>query len=403
MSAPAPRRAAFIFIFATVALDMLALGVMVPVLPKLVVEFEGGDVARASMIVGLFGFAWAAMQFLFQPVLGAASDRFGRRPVVLLSNLGLGLDYVFMALAPSLPWLFVGRLISGVTSASVATASAYIADITPAEYRAARFGMLGAAFGLGFIIGPAVGGWLGAIDLRLPFWCAAGLSLLNFFYGLVVLPESLPLENRSKAFKWRVANVAGGLALLRSRPVLVALGVATFLHQLAHESLPGIFVLYTDTRYGWDAAMTGTVLALIGVASTIVSGAVVRPAVKRLGEWRAAFAGLGFGIVYFAIFGLAPTSAIFLASIPFGALWGLAGPAEQALMSKEAGPESQGLLQGAIGSLRGVSGMIGPILFTQVFATSVAGQGFLGTAYLLACGLIALSLVAVVVGRRSAV
>lgn len=400
MSAPEPRRAAFIFIFATVALDMLALGVMVPVLPKLVVEFEGGDVARAATIVGVFGFAWALMQFLFQPLLGAASDRFGRRPVVLLSNLGLGLDYVFMALAPNLLWLFVGRVLSGVTSASVATASAYIADITPAENRAARFGLLGAAFGLGFIIGPALGGWLGAIDLRLPFWCAAGLSLLNFLYGYFVLPESLAPENHRTKFEWRVANVAGGFALLRSKPVLLALGIATFLHQLAHESLPAIFVLYTDARYQWDAAMTGTVLALIGVASTIVSAAVVRPTVKRLGEWRAAFAGLAFGIVYFAIFGLAPTSAIFLASIPFGALWGLAAPAEQALMSKEVGPESQGLLQGAIGSLRGISGMIGPILFTQVFASSVAGQGFLGNAYLLACGLITLSLVAVLIARR---
>lgn len=399
MTISQPGRAAFLFIFATVALDMLALGVMIPVLPKLIVTFEGGDLARASVAVGVFGFAWALMQFLFQPVLGALSDRFGRRPVVLLSNLGLGLDYILMALAPNLIWLFIGRIVSGITAASFSTASAYIADITPAEKRAGRFGMLGAAFGLGFVIGPALGGWLGSYDLRAPFWCAAGLSLLNFCYGLFVLPESLQPENRTKKFQWRSANIAGGFALLRSKPVLVALGVSTFLHFLAHESLPSIFVLYTDARYQWDAAMVGIVLTLVGIASTIVSGAVVRPAVKRLGEWRALTIGLVSGAIGFAIYGLAPTGAIFLAGIPFGAIWGLAGPAEQALMSREAGADQQGLLQGAIGSLRGISGMIGPVFFTQVFAASLAAQSFPGTGYVLAAILIVTSLLVALTGR----
>ncbi len=199
MNAPKGRReAAFLFILITVALDMLALGVMIPVLPKLIAEFEGGDLRAAAAVTGVFGFAWALMQFLFQPVLGALSDRYGRRPVILLSNLGLGLDYVFMALAPSLAFLFIGRLISGITAASISTANAYISDITPPEKRAGRFGMIGAAFGVGFILGPAIGGVLGDYGLRLPFWAAAALSLANALYGYFILPESLTPEKRTR-------------------------------------------------------------------------------------------------------------------------------------------------------------------------------------------------------------
>ena len=392
MTSAAPGRAAFAFIFVTVMLDMLALGVMIPVLPKLIVQFQAGDVVSASTVVGVFTFAWAAMQFLFQPVLGAMSDRFGRRPVVLLSNLGLGLDYLLMAIAPNLWWLFVGRLISGFAAASFSTASAYIADITEPEGRAARYGMLGAAFGLGFVIGPAVGGWFGAIDLRLPFWIAAGLSLLNFAYGFFVLPESLPVEKRMPRVVWKSANMGGALTLLRSTPVLRALGLSMFLYYLAHESLPAIFVLYTGYRYGWDAAMVGSALAAFGVASTIVSGGVVRPTVKRIGEWRALAIGLVCGTLCFVIYGLAPTGAWFLLGIPFGALWGLAGPAEQALMTAEVDPTSQGQLQGALGAARGVAGMISPILFAQVFGWSVAGGFFSGSAFILAAIFLAASL-----------
>ena len=392
MTETRPGGAAFIFIFVTVALDMFALGVMVPVLPKLIVSFQAGDVARASTIVGVFGFAWALMQFLFQPILGACSDRFGRRPIVLLSNLGLGLDYVLMALAPNIGWLFVGRIISGITAASFSTASAYIADITPAEGRAARFGMLGAAFGLGFIIGPAVGGWLGAIDLRLPFWASAALSLLNFAYGFFVLPESLPVEKRTAKIVWKSASIAGAWTLLRSTPVLKALGISVFLYFLAHESLPSIFVLYTDLRFGWGPAMVGGVLAAVGIATTIVSGAIVRPAVRKLGEWRAMAVGLSAGAISFAIYALAPNETIFLIGIPFGAIWGLSGPAEQALMSREIGPQAQGQLQGALGSIRGIAGMVAPLLFAQIFAASVDFNIFPGAAYLLAAILLAASL-----------
>ena len=304
-----PGRAAFAFVLVTVLLDMLALGVMVPVLPKLVVEFMGGDIASAATITGYFGFAWAAMQFVFSPVLGALSDRFGRRPVIILSNIGMGLDYVVMALAPSLWWLFIGRLLSGVSAATSATAGAYITDVTPPDKRAAKFGMMGAAFGFGFIIGPAVGGFLGGIDLRLPFWVAAGLSFANALYGFFVLPESLPRERRAR-FHWRMANPVGALKLLRTKPILIGLAAALFLERVAHDSLPRVFVLYTDYRYQWTAATVGLALAAVGVAQMIVSAGMVGASVRRFGERQTLLAGLLFGFAGFVLYGLAPTGLL---------------------------------------------------------------------------------------------
>ena len=258
-----PRPAAFIFIFITVALDMLALGIIIPVLPKLIESFVGGNTVRAAEMVGIFGTAWAIMQFLFSPAMGSLSDRFGRRPIVLLSNLGLGLDYILMAMAPALSWLFVGRIISGITAASVATAGAYIADVSPPEKRAQNFGMLGVAFGIGFILGPAVGGILGSYNVHYPFWAAAAMSLLNFAYGLFVLPESLKPENRSP-FSWAKANPLGSVKLLVSHHELWGLGLVTFLSQLAHTSLPAIYVLYAGYRYGWGPDQVGFLLAGVG-------------------------------------------------------------------------------------------------------------------------------------------
>ncbi len=395
-----PREAGFAFILVTVALDMLALGVMIPVLPRLVTQFEGGDLRDASAITGLFGFSWALMQFLFQPVLGALSDRYGRRPVVLLSNLGVGLDYIFMALAPSLALLYVGRLISGATAASFSTASAYISDITPPEKRAGRFGMMGAAFGLGFILGPALGGLLGNYGLRLPFWAAAALSLANALYGYFILPESLPAEKRTEKIVWRSANVFGALAFLRREPALALLAVAVFLSYLAHESLPSLFVLYTDYRYHWDPATTGWALALVGVAQTIVSGAVVRPAVARLGERGALTVALGCGALGFFVYAFAPTGAVFMAAPPLIALWAMANPSFQALATRLAGTSEQGRLQGALASLRGVSGMIGPLVFSQILAASIAAESFAGAGYFIAGGLLAASLAVARVAAR---
>jgi MFS transporter, DHA1 family, tetracycline resistance protein len=387
-------RAAFLFVFITVALDMMAVGIVAPVLPKLIIEFRGGDVASAAWYVGLFATLWAAMQFIFSPIIGAASDRFGRRPVILLSNFGLGLDYLLMALAPTLGWLFVGRLLSGITSASYPTAGAYIADVTPPAERAGRFGMLGAAFGLGFIVGPAVGGLLGSIDLRLPFWVAAGLSLANAAYGVFILPESLP-PSRRKPFSMRSANIFGALRLLRSHPELLGLASVLLLMGLAHEALPNTFVLYADQRYGWNESQTGLALALIGVASVVVSMLLVKPLVRRLGERRTALVGLTCGVAGFLWFGLASRGGWFLGGIALLALMGIANPAFQALMSRRIGANEQGQLQGALGSIRAITGMAAPLLFTQVFALAVMhgdmrvlGAPFLLSAVLLVCAVL---------------
>ncbi len=396
------RQAAFIFILITVSLDMLALGVMIPVLPKLIKEFEGGDLQHAASIAGIFGFSWALMQFLFQPVLGALSDRFGRRPIVLASNLGLGVDYAFMAFAPSLAFLYVGRLISGITAASFSTASAYVADITPEEKRAGRYGLLGAAFGFGFILGPAIGGVLGNYGLRMPFIAAAALSLANFLYGYFILPESLAPERRATKIAWRGANIFGALELLTSKRELALLALAVFLSYLAHESLPSLFVLYTDYRYQWDAKTTGWALTIVGVSQTLVSGGLVRPAVARLGEVTTLVIALVFGALGFAVYAFASNEWVFLSAPPLIALWAMANPSFQALATRFADASEQGRLQGALASLRGVSGMIGPLLFTQLFAVSVSTGYFAGAAYFLSAALLGASLFVAVSAMRVA-
>ena len=361
------RPAAVAFVLVTIALDVIAMGLIIPVLPKLVESLSGDDTANAARIFGLFGMAWALMQLIFSPLLGALSDRFGRRPVILLSNLGLGLDYVLMAMAPSLAWLFVGRVISGITSSSFSTASAYVADVTPPEERAGKFGMLGAAFGLGFVVGPAVGGVLGGIDLRLPLWTSAVLSLANALYGVFVLPESLPPSNRAR-FEWKRANPVSALVLLRSHPVLLGLAITIFVEQLAHESLQSVFVLYTDHRYAWGATEVGIALAGVGICSTVVSAVLVTPVALRLGERRTMLLGLTLGALGLSIFGIAQTGLGFLCGVPFVALWGLAGAAEQSLMSARVGADAQGRLSGATSSLLAMAGMIGPLVFTRIFA-----------------------------------
>jgi DHA1 family tetracycline resistance protein-like MFS transporter len=389
------RGAAVAFIFVTILLDTLALGVVIPVLPKLIESFVNNDTANAARIFGLFGTAWALMQFFFSPILGGLSDRFGRRPVVLLSNFGLALDYVLMALAPSLTWLFVGRVISGITSASISTAFAYITDVTPAEKRAAVFGKIGAAFGAGFILGPALGGLLGGMDPRLPFWVAAGLSFANTFYGLLILPESLP-RNRRSPFRWKSANPLGSLHLLRSNGVLAGLSVVNFFAQLAHVVLPSTFVLYATYRYGWDAKTVGLTLAMVGICAMAVQGLGIGPIVKRLGERRALLLGLGCGAAGFLIFAVAPTGPLSWLGIPVMALWGVAGAAIQALMTQLVRPDQQGQLQGATSSVQSASQLVGPFLFTLTFAYFIGPQAPLklpGAPFFLASALLLLALV----------
>jgi DHA1 family tetracycline resistance protein-like MFS transporter len=360
------RKAAVIFIFITVTLDMLALGLIAPVLPKLVLNFLGGDATSAAKWFGIFGTVFALMQFFFSPVLGVLSDRFGRRPVVLLSNLGLGLDYLVMALAPTIGWLFLGRVISGITAASISTGMAYISDVVAPEKRAGAFGMIGAAFGVGFILGPALGGLLGNSDPRLPFWVAGGLSLTNALYGFFVLPESLPRDRR-KTFTLRRANPVGSLVLLRSHPELFQLATIQFIAYVAHEVF-NVWALYAIYRYAWKEGTIGLSLALVGACSVVISAGLVRPIVARIGERRTLYVGQFFGALGMLIAGLARTGLSYFISIPVMMIWTIAGPAANGLMTRRVSESEQGELQGAISSMRAIAVIIGPGLFTFTFA-----------------------------------
>ncbi len=390
------RQAALVFIFITVLIDVLAFGVIIPVLPHLVEEFVGGNKSSAAYWVGIFGTAFAIVQFFSAPIQGALSDRFGRRPVILLSCLGLGVDFVFMALAPNLAWLFVGRIISAVTSASFTTANAYIADVTTPENRAKSFGMIGAAFGLGFIIGPVIGGLLGDIDHRLPFWFSAALALINFCYGLFVLPESLPKERRSARFDWAHAKPMGSVHLLREYPQIWGLVAVVFLANFAHYVYPSTFVLFADESFGWKEKQAGYVLALVGVFSVIVNAVLVGKLVKRLGERRAILFGLSCGVVGFLIYGFAGVGWVFLAGLPISALWAIATPATQAMITRQVGADMQGRIQGALSSLVSLAGIAAPALFAGSFGYFIGPQAPVrlpGIAFLLASALLACAVV----------
>lgn len=379
------RRAAVGFILVSVWLDVLSLGVIIPVFPPLIQHFEHGDAAAAGRLLGLFAAAWAVAQFFGAPVLGGLSDRFGRRPVLLISLLGLSADYLLMAFAPSLGWLFLGRLISGLTAAGMAVASAYIADVTPPEKRAATFGLIGAAWGVGFILGPSIGGLLGDVYIRLPFMAAAGLTLLGALYGFLVLPESLGAENRSP-FSWAKANPLGSLKFLASHRSLLPLFAVNILLQFAHNVLPTVFILYAANRYGWTLKMTGPALALTGVCNVIVQGLLVRRVVGWIGEWGAVLAGLVFGGLGFAVYGLAPTGWWFLVGTPVFGLIGLFGPGFQGLITRAVLPSEQGRLQGANQGLAGLTSIVAPPVFGFVYAWFIApGHPYVpGSAFLLA-------------------
>jgi DHA1 family tetracycline resistance protein-like MFS transporter len=380
MTGPEPRaqktgseagRAAVAFIFITVLLDIMALGMVAPVLPKLVTEFLQQNTTWAAVTYGLFNAAFALLQFLFSPVVGSLSDRFGRRPLILASNLGLGLSYALMAWAPTLSLLFIGRAISGITGASFGTASAYIADTTPIDKRAGAFGILGAAFGLGFILGPAIGGYLGEYSSRLPLWVAGGFSLANAVYGFFVLPESLPSNLRTN-FRWRRANPVGALKLLRRHPDLMALAAILFLSTLSQVSLPSTVTLYAMFRYHWTPHSVGVTLALVGVAMVLVQAGVVGRVVKRFGNRATLIAGLCFGAAGLCYAGLAPSGSIFIWGIPIIALWSIFGAACQTLMSHHVTASEQGQLQGANASLTGIAELIGPLIFPFTFAYFVS-------------------------------
>jgi DHA1 family tetracycline resistance protein-like MFS transporter len=330
------------------------MSLVIPVLPRLVLGFMHGNTASASQIIGLFGTAWAFMQFIFSPVMGSLSDRFGRRPVILMSNFGLGLDYVLMALAPGIGLLFIGRIISGITGASIATAQAYIADVSPPEKRAANFGLMSVAFGLGFILGPALGGVLGQLNPRLPFWVAAGLSLCNACYGFLILPESLGASSRTP-YSWQKANPLGSLIFLRRNAGLLTLAAVHFLFWLSRAILPAIMVLYVTYRYHLSLATIGLVFAGVGVCSMVVGGLMVKPVVARLGERTTLIIGLACGAAGMALFGYASSIVLFWFAVPVMSLLGLAMPGLQGLMTRRISPAEQGQLQGALGSVTAIS------------------------------------------------
>jgi MFS transporter, DHA1 family, tetracycline resistance protein len=403
-TAPTVRNPAFYFVVVTAALDMLAIGIIIPVLPNLIEGFLGGDTSRAAKYVGLFSTLFAVIQFFVSPILGALSDRFGRRPIILASNLGLGLDYIVMALAPTLPWLFLGRVVAGVTSASIGTAGAYIADVTPPEQRAQKFGILSAAFGFGFIIGPALGGILGTMDIRYPFWAAAAMSLLNFCYGYFVLPESLQPEKRA-AFSWTRANPVNSLKLLLGNRQLWSFGSAVFFSQLAHTVLRAVFVLYAANRFGWGPWDVGIILAAVGLTSMIVQGGMVKPFVKMIGERQSAIFGLICGGVALAWYGIAWTGPLVWLSVPVAAFWGLFNATSQSIMSKNVTAMEQGKLQGANTSILALANMIGPAIFAYAFAHGIDGSfgAYLpGLAFWLAAGFLGISaLITIFVTRSS--
>jgi DHA1 family tetracycline resistance protein-like MFS transporter len=392
---PPGRRAAASFIFLTITLDMLALGMIAPVLPRLIASFMAGDVSSSARMLGLFSTVFAVMQFFFSPILGSLSDRFGRRPIVLLSNFGLGLDYLLMAWAPALGWLFVGRVISGITASSIPTGMAYMTDVTPPEKRAGVFGLLGAAFGVGFVLGPALGGILGGYSPRLPFWVAGALSLLNGLYGLVVLPESLGKEHRSP-FSWSRANPVGSMRMLGSNKILLGLAAVLVLGYLAQQSLMNVYVLYSDYRFGWSDRAVGLSLALVGIIQGFYGAGLVKPVVKRLGERGALTFGLIGGAIGYIMIGLSKTGILMLWGIPVLNLMSVAWPSAQSIMSREVSPSQQGQMQGAVQGLRMLAGIVGPVMFTWVFSKTYGSGAAIhmpGAAFYLAASLLAVSLV----------
>lgn len=380
---------AIAFIFVTAVLDIMAMGIVVPVLPALIEEFTGSN-AGAGLWNGIMVALWAGMQFLCSPIMGSLSDRYGRRPTILISTVGLAIDWTLMALAPNLWWLALGRILGGITSSSFTTIYAYMADITAPEKRSRAYGLIGAAFSAGFVAGPLVGGLLGEFGPRVPFWAAAALSTVAFCYGVLFLPESLPPERRM-AFSWARANPFGALRLLRSHPELSGLAIVNFLLYFAHHVFSAVFVLYAAYRYGWSLAQVGILLSLVGVLDMVVQGLLVGPLVKRWGDRRIMVFGLAAGALGVAAMGLAPTGFSFTLAMFPNALWGLAMPTLQSLMTRRVSEREQGQLQGANMSVASIAGIASPIFFGRIYGVSVTqapGLSFFIAATILFAGAI---------------
>jgi len=365
---------ALLFIFITVLVDVIGLGIIIPIVPKLIENLTGHGISEASRYGGWLLFSYAIMQFLFSPILGGLSDRFGRRPILLLSLFGLGLDYIFHAFAPSIAWLFVGRIIAGIMGASFSTATAYIADISTPEKRAQNFGLIGAAFGLGFIIGPVIGGISSKWGTNVPFLIAAGLTLLNVIYGYFVLPESLSKDHR-RAFEWKRANPISSLRNLKKYPVVSGLVVSLVLTFIASHAVQSNWSFYTIYKFNWTAEIVGYSLAVVGVLVAFVQGFLIRKIIPRLGQTKSIYLGMSFSAIGLLLFGLATESwMMFVFLIPY-CLGGIAGPSIQGVISSQVPANEQGELQGALTSLMSLCGVFGPLLMTNLFAFATVKNG----------------------------
>jgi DHA1 family tetracycline resistance protein-like MFS transporter len=363
--------ASIAFILFTVFMSVLGIGLIIPVLPALITELSGGELSGGARVYGLFVAVYAAMQFLFAPVMGALSDRFGRRPVLIVSVFGAALDYLVMALAPTLAWLFAARLVAGVVAANISVANAYIADITPAAERAKRFGLIGAAFGLGFIIAPAIGGVLGSFGLRTPFFAAAAVAMLNGLYGLLVLPESLPAERRRR-FEWKRASPIGSILSLRTFKGVAGLALVIATLNFAQANLQAVWVLFTGFRFGWGPLENGATLAVLGILTAAMQGAGIKPMLKRFGEVRAVIIGLSASALAFTAYAFIPEGWMILLVMLVGALGGVSGPAILAMVSRNVSEDLQGSAQGALASISSLAAIASPLIATALFAAFTA-------------------------------
>ncbi len=381
-----PRKAAVGFIFITLLIDVMGWGLIIPVMPKLISELKHIPVNEASSYGALLLSVYAITQFLFAPVIGNLSDRYGRRPVLLSSMLGFGIDYIFLALAPSYGWLFVGRIIAGFTGASFTTAAAYIADVSTAETRAKNFGMIGAAFGLGFVIGPALGGLLAGWGVRAPFYAAAGLCLLNALYGYFVLPESLDKEHR-RPFQWKRANPLGSLKFLQKTPGIGGLAICYFLIYLAAQAVQGNWNFFTIYRFSWSEKMVGISLAVVGLLVGAVQAGLTRVVNPKLGNEKSIYLGLFLYTIGLVLFAFATEGWMMFAFLVPYCLGGIAGPSLQATLAKHVPPNQQGELQGALTGLMSLTTIIGPLMMNNLFTFFTSKKApfhFPGVAFLLA-------------------
>jgi DHA1 family tetracycline resistance protein-like MFS transporter len=363
------------FIFLTLLIDITGLGIIIPVMPKLIGQLTGEGLSVASEYGGWLTFAYAFMQFIFAPILGNLSDKFGRRPVLLLSLLGFGIDYLFLAFAPSIFWLFIGRIIAGIAGASMTTAMAYIADVSTPEKRAQNFGIVGAAFGLGFIIGPVLGGVLGQFGTRIPFFAAAGLALLNFLYGYFILPESLTKENR-RPFNFKTANAWASLSRLKRYPKVLSLAGALVLVYLASYALQSVWTYYNMYKFGWTEALVGYSLGFVGITIAVVQGGLIRIIIPKLGQERSLYIGLALYSFGYILFAFASESWMMFAFMVPYSLGGIAGPALQGIMSNQVPANEQGELQGTLTGLMSLTAIFGPLLMTHLFAAFTGKEAY---------------------------